>query len=70
MGIWATSYDVCEVIGPNPSFGCRLREERTDEYVRPAGIRNLGATCYANVILQVGALLNHIHNYLSNGLHR
>lgn len=44
-GLWQKISDVLQALGPDPSKDLRAAET-------PAGLTNLGATCYANSILQ------------------
>ncbi|KAG2699923.1 hypothetical protein I3760_07G211200 [Carya illinoinensis] len=44
-GLWQKMSDILQALGPNPTKD--LRASKT-----PAGLTNLGATCYANSILQ------------------
>lgn len=44
-GLWQKMSDILQALGPNPTKD--LRASNT-----PAGLTNLGATCYANSILQ------------------
>jgi len=45
-GLWQKMSDIIQSLGPNP---CKDLRSSTDT---PAGLTNLGATCYANSILQ------------------
>ncbi|XP_006649541.2 ubiquitin carboxyl-terminal hydrolase 26 isoform X1 [Oryza brachyantha] len=45
-GLWQRTNEIVRALGPNPSTDLR------DSTETPAGLTNLGATCYANSILQ------------------
>jgi hypothetical protein len=45
-GIWAAEPHFLSVLGPNPS------ESKRSVMIRPAGMHNLGATCYLNALMQ------------------
>ncbi|CAL5093582.1 unnamed protein product [Urochloa decumbens] len=45
-GLWQKTQEIVRGLGPNPSMDLR------DSTETPAGLTNLGATCYANSILQ------------------
>jgi ubiquitin carboxyl-terminal hydrolase 48 len=45
-GLWQRTNEIIRALGPNPSTDLR------DSTETPAGLTNLGATCYANSILQ------------------
>ncbi|CAL1362439.1 unnamed protein product [Linum trigynum] len=44
-GLWQKTTDIVQALGPDPSTDLRIDDS-------PAGLTNLGATCYANSILQ------------------
>ncbi|CAK7346948.1 unnamed protein product [Dovyalis caffra] len=46
FGLWQKMSDILQALGPDPSKDLRSTEET------PSGLTNLGATCYANSVLQ------------------
>ena len=45
-GLWAKNADAAADLGPDPSA------RRREDLATPAGLRNLGNTCYVNSVLQ------------------
>jgi hypothetical protein len=50
-GIWSKAANPCSVLGADPSL--HLRQMVGSKLSPPCGLKNLGATCYLNVLIQV-----------------
>ena len=50
QGIWASPLNTEQWLGPDP-FLCE-RKGQTPHFDSPCGLKNLGATCYLNVLVQ------------------
>lgn len=56
-GIWKSNAQLLNCIGYDPSVNQRKKREgivSPNRLFPPAGLKNLGATCYLNVLIQVG----------------
>lgn len=71
-GIWKSTGPVINSIGFDPSLHLRKRSENDNNDLAlypPAGLRNLGATCYLNVLIQVTfSIRTHFGSFLTSYL--